>query len=573
MAQIQANRDETLGRSSPDHAGRAKSDHLPGLEQGHAALEDKSSHFSSRIGRRERVKLNRLGSAQQALGRCPMGAGHPGAWNRASAGAAGAPAVISIGGGWGTSPAPASPVESVGRPRSFGCRRRGVPRAACAQAHDRLAGEPRRPRPPAFTVPQASVDMIQPGRRHRVVGPAAGGLMLRKSNSARTEKGAADSTKDSAGGSRSWAAMRARLRHGREPIFEATADEPPPARSVSTEARKDASAAQPFGRANGEARKPPEGHDGLAAKGQEARAREPGELVANRADPDRGQEPDPGGRRPAAPRPGPSAAARAKAADPAEQRRMPAARRGPAHRPGSVPSGRPRPTPAPVSAGSSRSRVRWSGASSKHRPSSTVQIGAVVRLQGASARSFGVITTLKNDGRRGVEDDRRLVEIRLLGEILNAGPHRWRFQRGVSSHPALGQRDPRREPRGAVRDLCAARGPDRAPRHAQARLRSAGVRDHRQSAGQALRGARHHGRRQVLRGDRDPAGDPGRPSLRPHHHAGPAQRVPLRVRRPRRAARSEQPEAAVLAFEFRGDRGHPGQSGVRPPRPTPRARS
>jgi DNA helicase HerA-like ATPase len=48
-----------------------------------------------------------------------------------------------------------------------------------------------------------------------------------------------------------------------------------------------------------------------------------------------------------------------------------------------------------------------------------------------------VITTLKNDGRRGAEDDRRMVEIRLLGEILNAGPHRWRFQRGVSSHPAL----------------------------------------------------------------------------------------------------------------------------------------
>ena len=49
----------------------------------------------------------------------------------------------------------------------------------------------------------------------------------------------------------------------------------------------------------------------------------------------------------------------------------------------------------------------------------------------------GVITTLKNDGRRGGEDDRRLIEIRLLGEILNAGSHRWRFQRGVSSHPAL----------------------------------------------------------------------------------------------------------------------------------------
>ena len=48
-----------------------------------------------------------------------------------------------------------------------------------------------------------------------------------------------------------------------------------------------------------------------------------------------------------------------------------------------------------------------------------------------------MITTLKNDGRRGVDDDRRLIEIRLLGEILNTGPNRWRFQRGVSSHPAL----------------------------------------------------------------------------------------------------------------------------------------
>jgi uncharacterized protein len=73
----------------------------------------------------------------------------------------------------------------------------------------------------------------------------------------------------------------------------------------------------------------------------------------------------------------------------------------------------------------------------EEKAASTVEIGAVVRLQGTSSRTFGVITTLKNDGRRGVEDDRRLIEIRLLGEILNAGSHRWRFQRGVSSHPAL----------------------------------------------------------------------------------------------------------------------------------------
>ena len=208
--------------------------------------------------------------------------------------------------------------------------------------------------------------MIQPGRRHRVVGPAAGGLMLRKSNSARTEKGAADSTKDSAGGSRSWAAMRARLRHGREPVVEATAGEPPPARSMSTEPTKGrSSAAQPFGRANGEARKPPEGHDGLAAKGQQAVARGQPEIASPTAQtPTSAKEPDPPGGRAgpptAATAKGPErpSAAVAKAADPAEQRRMPAppARTGVPTR--VVPSARPRPTPAPISAGSSRSRVR-----------------------------------------------------------------------------------------------------------------------------------------------------------------------------------------------------------------------
>ena len=68
---------------------------------------------------------------------------------------------------------------------------------------------------------------------------------------------------------------------------------------------------------------------------------------------------------------------------------------------------------------------------------SSAEIGHVVRLQGATGRSFGVITTLKNDGRRGGDDDRRLVEIRLIGEILTSSSNRWRFQRGVSSYPPL----------------------------------------------------------------------------------------------------------------------------------------
>jgi DNA helicase HerA-like ATPase len=68
---------------------------------------------------------------------------------------------------------------------------------------------------------------------------------------------------------------------------------------------------------------------------------------------------------------------------------------------------------------------------------STAEIGQVVRLQGTVGRSFGIITTLKSDGRRSSEDDRQLIEIRLIGEILNGSSNRWRFQRGVSSHPPL----------------------------------------------------------------------------------------------------------------------------------------
>lgn len=73
----------------------------------------------------------------------------------------------------------------------------------------------------------------------------------------------------------------------------------------------------------------------------------------------------------------------------------------------------------------------------------SVEIGDVVRLQSKSGRGFGVITTLKADGRRSSDDDRRLAEIKLLGEIPEGTE---RFQRGVSSHPALDS-----EVRGASR--------------------------------------------------------------------------------------------------------------------------
>ncbi len=68
--------------------------------------------------------------------------------------------------------------------------------------------------------------------------------------------------------------------------------------------------------------------------------------------------------------------------------------------------------------------------SDSHHP---VEIGNIVRLHGGGGRSFGIVTTLRRDGRRD-EDDRRLVEIKLLGEVLEGAQS---FQCGVSKHPAL----------------------------------------------------------------------------------------------------------------------------------------
>lgn len=62
-----------------------------------------------------------------------------------------------------------------------------------------------------------------------------------------------------------------------------------------------------------------------------------------------------------------------------------------------------------------------------------VEIGSIVRLQGGLGRSFGIVTTLRRDGRR-LEDDRRLVEIKVLGEVPDDAAG---FQCGVSQHPAL----------------------------------------------------------------------------------------------------------------------------------------
>jgi uncharacterized protein len=263
--------------------------------------------------------------------------------------------------------------------------------------------------------------------------------MLRKPNSARAGQPAADHTTDT-GGKRSWAAMRARLRHGREPTFGAAAVEPPPRAnagpvagrsgdrgSAPASSAKHPEPARAFGRSAYE-------QDSVVAVHEDA-ARDDAPTAADA----RKTDPEPQATAGAPPANGadgkPAAATGNGAAQAPESRSHAASRAGAGAKAGAEPA----PDAAPgVRIGrviSVAGPLVWGMI--EEETASTVEIGAVVRLQGTSARTFGVITTLKNDGRRGGDDDRRMIEIRLLGEILNAGPHRWRFQRGVSSHPAL----------------------------------------------------------------------------------------------------------------------------------------
>ena len=258
--------------------------------------------------------------------------------------------------------------------------------------------------------------------------------MLRKSSSARDAPPEADKT---AGGSRSWAAMRARLRQGREPIFGTSDGHPPPA-------AKPAPAASPPGHKAAALERPAKPPMSPSTPAQARPAAEQDAVAVH--EPAASQE-----QRPAAP--APSSPSKHRAA--ASEASPPA--NGADHKGANGldhDARAPEPAVEPDAGVSAAFEARPDATPGAHlgrvisvagplvwgvieaEATSTVEIGAVVRLQGKPARTFGVITTLKNDGRRG-GDDRRMIEIRLLGEILSIGPNRWRFQRGVSSHPAL----------------------------------------------------------------------------------------------------------------------------------------
>jgi uncharacterized protein len=265
--------------------------------------------------------------------------------------------------------------------------------------------------------------------------------MLRKSNSAPAGRPAADHTTDAAGGKRSWAAMRARLRQGREPIFGAEVVEPPPPANPGPAAGRDgnrgsapASPGQPTEPARAQGRSAFEQDSTVAVHEDASRNEEP--IAADPRQVHQDHHPPFGATATANGADGKAAAGGNGAAHAPEFR----PHAGQAFRAGGVAKGDPEPAPDTAPGARIGRVISVAGplvwGMIEEEAASTVEIGAVVRLQGTSARTFGVITTLRNDGRRG-GDERRMVEIRLLGEILNAGPHRWRFQRGVSSHPAL----------------------------------------------------------------------------------------------------------------------------------------
>ena len=70
---------------------------------------------------------------------------------------------------------------------------------------------------------------------------------------------------------------------------------------------------------------------------------------------------------------------------------------------------------------------------------SYAEIGALVRVQGRRGLAYGVIVSLAADGRRRGDDERCLIEVRLVGEVVEASGTAGglTFQRGVTHHPPL----------------------------------------------------------------------------------------------------------------------------------------
>ena len=199
------------------------------------------------------------------------------------------------------------------------------------------------------------------------------------------------------------------------------------------------------------------------------------------------------------------------------------------------------------------------------------EIGAMVRLQGGQMRSFGIITTLKSEGRRSAEHDG-------AGWSRSGCSARWRrardrFQRGVSSHPALDS-PIHMASRDELRAIFAR--PDKptvrlGTLHQASDLPAYAITDNLLGKHFAVLGTTGAGKscsvtvilRAILDGQ----------SARPHHHARPAQRVRAGVRRrgPSCSTRATSSCRTGCSISRRSPRSWSAR--IRPSAPTPNRRS
>ena len=156
------------------------------------------------------------------------------------------------------------------------------------------------------------------------------------------------------------------------------------------------------------------------------------------------------------------------------------------------------------------------------------------------------------DGRSSAADGALTARVDLLGEIQRIESGFPRFQRGITGYPVVGDHVDARQRRLApgLRH--------RRRRHHQHRPSAAGqldrrLRQGRRDAAQALRLVRHDGRRQIERRRRHPAPVLAAKPQPAHLPDRPAQRVRQLLPRPGAGPQPQEPQAAVLAVQLRGD--------------------
>ena len=182
-----------------------------------------------------------------------------------------------------------------------------------------------------------------------------------------------------------------------------------------------------------------------------------------------------------------------------------------------------------------------------------ITVGKFAAIRSGPVTVIGVVTRLaERPGESADEPAISIAELDLLGELKGEAGARF-FQRGVTEYPALGDESDllSGDDLRLIYDLSGAGVivVGQLQQDAAAARLHQGQRDARQ----AFRLLRHDRRRQVDRRRAAPAKDPRGAAGPPHLPRRSAQRIRPLLRRLRAGAQPEEPEAALLALQFRGD--------------------